>query len=116
MSKLLIAIVHELDADNVIRGLLTDGIRATRIRSSGGFLQLDNTTLLIGVEEGAVPSAVAILERECHSREVELPLVLAGNLRDELPAKVRHGGATVFVSDLEAILHIGTDVLAEAPR
>ena len=49
---------------------------------------------------------LAILERECSSREIELPLVLVGRLKDRLPRVIRHGGATVFVADLEAIVRI----------
>jgi hypothetical protein len=52
-----------------------------------------------------VAAVLAILERECSSRDVELPPVLLGRL-DDLPAQVRHGSATVFLSDLEAILRI----------
>ncbi|MEX1171622.1 MAG: cyclic-di-AMP receptor [Chloroflexota bacterium] len=104
MSKLLVAIVHELDADKVITALEVDGHRVTQLRSSGGYLRTDNSTLVLGVED-AVAAVLAILERECSSRDIELPPVVVGRLED-LPAMVRHGGATVFLADLEAILRI----------
>jgi uncharacterized protein YaaQ len=106
LSKLLIAVVHESDADKVIAALQEEGHRVTQIRSSGGYLRMDNSTLLVGVDDEAVPKVLDILERECASRDIELPLVFHGRLRDELPRLVRHGGATVFISDLEAIRHI----------
>ncbi|HEX5589812.1 MAG TPA: cyclic-di-AMP receptor [Candidatus Limnocylindrales bacterium] len=105
MSKLLVAIVHELDADQVITALEADGHRVTQLQSTGGYLRMSNSTLMLGLEDGAVPAVLAILERECSSREIELPPVLLGRLED-LPAHVRHGSATVFLSDLEAILRI----------
>jgi uncharacterized protein YaaQ len=114
MSKLLVAIVHELDAEKVIKALEEDGHRVTEIRSSGGFLRMGNSTLLIGIEDEAVPAVQAVLERECSSREVELPLVFHGRLADGLAKTVRHGGATVFVVDLEAIIHVGVDALASS--
>ena len=106
MSKLLVAVVHDLDADKVITALEEEGHRVTRIRSSGGYLQMDNSTLLLGVDDKSVSAVVAILERECSSREIELPPVFHGNLREDLPMLVRHGGATVFLAHLEAILRI----------
>ena len=45
MSKLLVAVVHELDADKVITALQEEGHRVTRIRSTGGYLQIENSTL-----------------------------------------------------------------------
>ena len=106
MSKLLVAVVHELDADQVISALEEAGHRVTRIPSTGGFLRMSNSTLLMGVEDEAVSGVLAILERECSSREIELPLVLAGRLKDTLPNMIRHGGATVFIADLEGIVRI----------
>jgi uncharacterized protein YaaQ len=106
VSKLLVAVVHELDADQVISALEEAGHRVTRIPSIGGYLRMDNSTLLMGVEDEAVSDVLALLERECSSREIELPLVLAGRLKDQLPHMIRHGGATVFVADLEGIVRI----------
>jgi uncharacterized protein YaaQ len=106
VSKLLVAIVHDLDAEQVIAALGDEGHRVTRVRSSGGFLRSDNSTLLIGTEDESVEAVLAILERECSSREIELPLVLVGSLKEHLPRIVRHGGATVFIADLEATVRI----------
>lgn len=106
MSKLMVAIVHDLDADQVITALADEGHRVTRLRSSGGYLGIENSTLLLGVEDEAVSAVRAILERECSSRDIELPLVLVGRLKEHLPTVVRHGGATVFIADLEATVRI----------
>lgn len=106
MSKLMVAVVHDLDADQVITALEDEGHRVTRVRSSGGYLGIENSTLLLGIEDEAMPAVLAILERECSSRDIELPLVLAGRLKEQLPRIVRHGGATVFIADLEATVRI----------
>lgn len=106
MSKLLVAVVHELDADKVISALEKAGHRVTSVPSTGGFLRMNNSTLLIGVDDEAVSGVLAILEQECSSREIELPLVVAGRLKDTLPNVIRHGGATVFIADLEGIVRI----------
>jgi uncharacterized protein YaaQ len=106
VSKLMVAVVHDLDAEQVIAALGEEGHRVTRLPSSGGYLGIENSTLLLGVEDEAMPGVMAILERECSSREIELPLVLVGRLKDELPRTIRHGGATVFVADLEGIVRI----------
>jgi uncharacterized protein YaaQ len=106
VSKLLIAVVHDLDADQVITALQEGGHRATRIPSFGGLLGIANSTLLIGAEEHQVPAILAIFERECSSRDLELPLVVIGRLKDALPRVVRHGGATVFIADLDSIVRV----------
>jgi uncharacterized protein YaaQ len=102
----MLAVVHDLDAEQVITALEDEGHRVTRIRSSGGFLRIDNSTLLMGVEDDAVSAVLGVLERECSSREIELPLVVVGRLKDHLPRMVRHGGATVFILDLEQTVRI----------
>ncbi len=106
MSKLLIAIVHELDAERVISALEKADHRVTMLPSVGGFLRIQNATLLIAAEEDAVPGILAILEEHCSARDVELPLVVPGRLADELPRVVRHGGATVLIGDLQSIVRI----------
>lgn len=104
MSKLVIAVVHHLDADNVISALEERGHRLTRIPSVGGFLGIENSTLLLGVEDEALPSVLETIDEHCSSREIELPLVLVGRLKEQLPGLVRHGGATVFIADLQGIV------------
>lgn len=106
MSLLLVAIVHELDADRVVDGLREGGHGVTRIPSIGGYLRTPNATLLIGVEEASEPDVLAIIERECSGREVEVPLVMVGYLREEMPKVVRYGGATVFEIELRRLIRI----------
>lgn len=106
VSLLLVAIVHDSDADRVVTGLSAAGHRSTRIPSIGGFLGASNTTLLVGLEESQEAAVLAVFELECSGREVELPLVMLERLKDADSRVVRYGGATIFVVDLRRIIRI----------
>ena len=84
MMKLIVAIVHHTDGEDVLRALVDEGFGVTRIASSGGFLRKGNATLLIGAEADKVPAAVQLI------REHTAPPVDPGLKR-----------ATVFVLDVE---------------
>ena len=80
MMKLIVAIVHHTDGEDVLRALTEAGFRVTRIASGGGFLRRGNATLLVGAEAEEVASAMHII------REFSTPPVDPGLKR-----------ATVFV-------------------
>jgi uncharacterized protein YaaQ len=106
MSKLLVVFVHHDDATEAAEELRAAGYRFTHLPSVGGFLGTENTTLIMGVEDEDEPDVIALLERVCHGREVEVPLVLLERLKDWKTATVAHGGATVLVADLARIVRI----------
>lgn len=105
MDVLLVAIVHALDADAVSRELRDAGHAFTRFRSEGGFLGTENATLLLGVDEGTIPVVAEIFQRVCKDREVEVPLVLRGSLR-EWRRSVSVRGAKIFVVPLREVLDL----------
>ena len=84
MMKLIIAIVHNTDGEEILRALIEAQFSVTRIASSGSFLRRGNATLLLGVEESQVPSAIQLI------REHSAPTVDPGLKR-----------ATVFVLNVE---------------
>src|SRR5512142_78567 len=84
MMKLIIAIVHHTDGDEVLRALIEAHFSVTRIASSGGFLRRGNATLWIGLQAEQVPAAVQLI------REHTAPPVDPGLKR-----------ATVFVLNVE---------------
>ena len=84
MMKLIVAIIHHTDGDEILRALTEAHFGVTRIASSGGFLRKGNATLLIGAEAGQVPSAIRLI------REHTAPPVDPGLKR-----------ATVFVLNVE---------------
>lgn len=106
MSLLLVGIVHKGDADRVVSALGEAGHRVTRLLSIGGFLGAENATLLVGTDEEHESDVLGIFERECAPRDIEVPLVLMGRLKDQFPRSVHYGGATIFVVELRGTVRI----------
>lgn len=101
--KLIIAIVQDRDADQVVAALTEAKLGVTRVGTTGGFMQQGNTTLLIGVETLQVNAALDLLRQNCRRREMFVPLALgatdqAFSLQNHVEVEV--GGATVFVMDV----------------
>ena len=102
--KLILAIVHNDDGPSVTSALTREGYFVTRLSTTGGFLLVGNTTLLIGTEDTRVERAIEILEKFCTTRtEVKKPDVAYGSGLNtySLPETVSVGGATVFVLGVE---------------
>lgn len=106
MAKLVLAILHQLDAENVVSALEEDGHRLTRIPSVGGFLGIENVTLLMAVDDEKLDDVIGVIENYTSGREMELPLFVQGRLKDELPRLVRYGGATILIANLESVRHV----------
>ncbi len=104
--KLLIAIVQESDADRVAHALRDAAHRFTRLSSTGGFLETPNVTLVLAVEDRAVPAVLDLFRANCSPREVELPLVLYERLSDWQDRMVNYAGATILVADLAEMIRI----------
>ena len=99
MGRFLVAVVHPSDAERVNDALRAEGHRATRIATTGGFLGGPSSTFFMAFEDADEAPILAIFERTCSPREVEIPLVLHERLRD-LPNLVRQSGAHIFIVDL----------------
>lgn len=103
--KLLIAVVHHEDTDNLIQALTQKKYQATRIESSGGFLRDKNTTIFLGVDNKKVPDVLKIIKANCKSRtEYMSPapsIVEPGEFFMPTSVKVKIGGATVFILNIE---------------
>lgn len=65
--KLIITIVQDDDAGDVLDILMKKGYRVTKLATTGGFLKSGNTTLMIGVEQEKVDTVVGIIEEICNS-------------------------------------------------
>ena len=83
--KLVVAIVQDGDAGNVIDALVQGEFRSTRINTSGGFLKRGNATILVGVEDERVPDVLRLIREQTHG----------GRSVGDRPAQLRPG--TVFV-------------------
>jgi len=107
--KLLLVVVQNQDSAKLSQALIEQGIRATRLSSTGGFLRMGNTTFLIGVEDEQVDDVLHIIRKHCHAREQVVTAMSSptAHLGHEfpLPVQVQVGGATVFVLHVEAYHH-----------
>lgn len=63
--KLIIAIIKDEDNDAVSRSLTKKNFRVTFIASTGGFLRSGRSTLLIGVEDEQVETALDVIRDSC---------------------------------------------------
>lgn len=108
--KLIIAIVQDDDALDLIDVLTDSGYRVTKLATTGGFLKAGNTTLMIGVEEDKVDNVLSVIEDECKTRKqvVTSPSPVAGStgVYVPYPVEVEVGGATVFVVDVDKFIRI----------
>lgn len=59
--KMIIVIVQDHDADALTQALTAGAYRVTRIASTGGFLRSGVATLLLGVKDERVDSAVQLI-------------------------------------------------------
>lgn len=67
--KLIIAIIKDEDNDSVSRALTKQNFRVTLTASTGGFLRSGRSTLLIGVEDDRVETALEIIREHCKKPE-----------------------------------------------
>lgn len=93
--KLVIVIIQDQFVNKVTRSLMQNKIRATRLSSSGGFLNSGSTTLLIGTEEDKIDNITEIIDKNCKSTKIS-----------SRGQEVTHGGATLFVIDMEDYIRI----------
>lgn len=105
--KLVLAIVNDEDGSKVMDELSKNGFMATKMCSSGGFLKVGNTTLLVGVDETRVEQVLKIIEVKSKGRKQTIASSISpatsasGGMYMSYPVEVSVGGATVFVVDVE---------------
>ena len=108
--KLVLAIVQDDDALDLIVELNDKGFRVTKLATTGGFLKSGNTTLMIGVEIDKVDIVINIIEEVCKRRKqvVSTQPGLSGEsgMYMPFPLEVEVGGATVFVIDVDKFVKI----------
>lgn len=59
--KMVILIVKDNDADDILQALTADKYRVTRVASTGGFLRSGVVTLLLGVRDERLESALELV-------------------------------------------------------
>ena len=69
--KLIFAIIKDEDNDAVSSALTKKGFRVTLIASTGGFLRSGRSTLLIGLDDEQVETALETIRKNCKKQEEE---------------------------------------------
>jgi uncharacterized protein YaaQ len=82
--KLIIAIIKDEDNDAVSSALTDEKFRVTLIASTGGFLRSGRSTLLIGLENEQVETALDVIRNNCKQ-----------------PEKTEENRATIFVLNVD---------------
>ena len=60
--KLILAVVRDIDTENILKTLLAKGYQVTRLASTGGFLRKGSTTLMIGIDDGKEKEVIKLLK------------------------------------------------------
>ncbi len=69
--KLIMAIIDDEYTNSVVKTLMAEKIRITKLSTSGGFLSRGNTTLLLGVEDDKIDSTVELIRKKCKPMQVK---------------------------------------------
>ena len=105
--NLVLAIVQDDDAIDLIEELTDKDYRVTKLATTGGFLKSGNTTLMIGVEEKEVKNLINVIEDVCKRRKEMVPTSTPNTIGTNsgmyvpYPIEVEVGGATIFVLDVD---------------
>jgi uncharacterized protein YaaQ len=106
--KLLLAIVNNDDSAVVTSALTKEKFVVTKLSTTGGYLMVGNTTLLIGAKEDDVATVKQIINEYSKTRSHKAHTTGSygiglggGDLAED--ATVSVGGATVFVLDVESM-------------
>ena len=103
--KLIIAIVQDEDSKKLNETFTKNGVRSTRLSSTGGFMRAGNSTFIVGIEDNKVDTVIDIIEEVCSTRvqSIMAPPTYDFNFEMNLnyPVDVEVGGATVFVLDVK---------------
>ncbi|MGA9398234.1 MAG: cyclic-di-AMP receptor [Anaerolineaceae bacterium] len=87
--KLIIAIIPDIDTDQVSKNLTNADLRVTLIASTGGLLKRGYSTLLLGLQDGQVEAACKLIRGGCSIKE-----------------GTDKKSGTIFVLTLDKLLHI----------
>ena len=108
--KMVIAIVQDDDALDLLDALTEKKFGVTKLATTGGFLKSGNTTLMIGVDKERVKDVIDIIKDVCQKRKevISSPSPLTGTpgVYMQYPIEVEVGGAAIFVIDVDQFLRV----------
>ncbi|MGI6036138.1 MAG: cyclic-di-AMP receptor [Limnochordia bacterium] len=103
--KLMLAVVDDADVRSLTEKLVAAGLRATVLASTGGFLRQGNTTLLLGLDEDQIETALDIIKGTCQRRKRLMTYAPPEFPALNMPIEVEAGGAVVFILPIEQFHH-----------
>jgi uncharacterized protein YaaQ len=66
--KMIIVIIKDNDADTLTQALTAGSFRVTRVASTGGFLRSGVVTMLLGVDDNQVDTAIQVMRTALPSK------------------------------------------------
>jgi uncharacterized protein YaaQ len=101
--KLILAIINHDDAHSVIKHLTQGGFHVTKLATTGGFLQVGNVTILVGMDDDRLENAMEIIGKYSNSRRQVIPATseMGLGMYSSMPVEVTVGGATAFVINVD---------------
>jgi uncharacterized protein YaaQ len=108
---LLLAVVQIEDAPALSEKLLEQGLRLTKINSTGGLFGVDSMALLLGLDESRYDDVIAAIIATCKTRNVHMSSVamLDPTFLYLTPMEVEVGGAVVFCVPVAHFVQIPED-------
>ncbi len=108
--KLILAIVHFEDAQNLVSVLTKANYKTTQLEGIGGFLKEKNALILVGTEEKNIEKVIEIIKTNCQARTEQIASIPQttepGGFIPPESAEITVGGATIFVIDVEQFKRI----------
>jgi uncharacterized protein YaaQ len=104
--KLVMAVVSNDDANNVIKTLIQSDFFVTKLATTGGFLKSGNTTIIIGVQDERLDECIELISDQSKQRTKLVPNAISSEfgIFSSTPVEVQVGGATIFVMDVEQFI------------
>lgn len=102
--KLIITIISNKDVEKVLEALSTAGFMATKISTTGQFLEGGHSCIFIGVDEEKLEAVFDVMSNNVTKRIVRqhgVQSTLAGTLLKQ-PVDVEEYGGVAFVIDVES--------------
>jgi uncharacterized protein YaaQ len=110
IDTLVIAVVQDEDADELLAGLREAQVGVTKIGSNGGFLRVGNSTFLIGIPSARLGLVRGIIRQRCRQRtQPAMPFSAAmdpGLLAIPEQLEVQVGGAIVFTRSIQRFVRV----------
>lgn len=106
--KLVLAIVSNDDSSAVSQTLNNNSFQVTKLATTGGFLSLGNTTLIVGCEDNQVDKVIELIGSES-KRRTEIAPAATSFMSSEftpMPVEVTVGGATIFVLNVDQFMKL----------